>query len=242
MRILCFTPLHPDYGIKPAALASIMALEHDDVLDRVFSANDNPHDTPYENVTHQHNKARAMVLDGAYDALLSIEADMIVPPDTIAGLIDCNSDVSYGLYVWRSHRHRWSAYEDLGLWGGHSVSFNHSGANARAAWGNIIDVVGLGMGCTLISRDALRAIPFRLHDGSHSWIEKEYAADFAKLGIDPYRERKGMMCDDWLLAMDVQHYGYSQRANCGLVCGHIDGDSVLWPDPKEKQLYRVESI
>lgn len=242
MRILCFTPLHPDYGIRPAALASIMALEHDDVLDRVFSANDNPHDGPYVNVTHQHNKARRMVLEGGYDTLLSIEADMIVPPDTIARLIDCNADIAYGLYVWRSHRHRWSAYEDLGLWGGHSVSFNHSGANARAAWGNIIDVSGLGMGCTLIGRDALEAMPFRLHDGKPGWIEEEHAGEIAALDIDITRAREHMVCDDWLLAMDAQHYGFTQRANCSLVCGHIDGDTVLWPDPKEKQLYREEPV
>ena len=49
-----------------------------------------------------------------------------------------------------------------------------------------------------------------------------------------------MVCDDWLLAMDAQHYGFSQRANLGVVCGHIDGDKVIWPDPDADNFYRVE--
>jgi hypothetical protein len=240
MKILCFTPLHPDYGIKQAALDGIMALEHDDVLERVFSANDNPFDEPYENIAYQHNKARSMVLQGGYDALLSIEADMIIPPDAIGKLIDANADISYGLYVWRHKKARWNAYKTVDLWGGESVSLDHTGEDARAAWGKVIDVAGLGMGCTLISRDTLKRLRFRLHDGSHSWIEEEHARDFERLRIDPRRERKGMVCDDWLLAMDAQHYGFTQRADCGLICGHITDEGILWPDVDDKRLYRLE--
>ena len=240
MKILCFTPLHPDYGIRLETLSGIMALKHDDVLDRHLAEGDNPFDKPFENVLHQHNKARKLMLDNGYDALLSIEADMIVPLDTIAKLIDANADIAYGLYLWRHKPRRWSAYTELTLWGGTSVSYNHNGKEARAAWGTIIDVVGLGMGCTLIGREVLKAIPFRLHDGKPGWIADEYADEFRTLGIDPYRERNGMVCDDWLLAMDAQHYGFTQRANLGLVCGHISEDSVFWPDPHEKELYRIE--
>ena len=240
MKILCFTPLHPDYGIRPRALSSVMALDHDDVLDRHFSANDNPFDSAHDNITYQHNKARGMVLQDGYDALLSIEADMIVPSDTISRLIDANADISYGLYVWRHKRVRWSAYKTIGLWGGESISLNHDGSDARDAWGKVIDVAGLGMGCTLIGRDVLEHISFRLHDGSHSWIQDEYAADLQTMGIDSGRDHKDMVCDDWLLAMDAQHYGFTQRADCGLICGHITDEGVLWPDVDEKRLYRLE--
>jgi hypothetical protein len=242
MRILCFTPLHPDYGIYPQALAGIMALQHDDMLDIHFSQGDNPFAGPYENVMHQHNKARQMVLAGDYDALLSVEADMIVPPDTIGRLIDCDADIAYGLYIWRHKLKRWSAYTTMGLWGGESVSLNHNGSGARESWGKIIDVDGLGMGCTLISRETLEHLPFRLHDGKHSWLVDEYADDFKTMGISPYKDLRGMMCDDWLFSMDAKHYGLTQRANLGLVCGHIDGDSVLWPDPNAEKFYRLEPI
>ena len=242
MKILCYTPLHPDYGIKPAALASIMALVHDDVLDIHFSSGDNPFKGGWKNVTYQHNKARTMALAGGYDALLSIEADMIIPPDTIERLIEANADIAYGLYVWRHKPRRWSAYKTLSLWGGESVSYNHDGQDARDAWNNIIDVAGLGMGCTLVNKSVLEQITFRLHDGTHSWILEEYADDFNSMGLDPYREREEMVCDDWLLAMDAQHYGFSQRANMNVICGHIDGDSVLWPDLNYEKLFRTEPI
>ncbi len=34
---------------------------------------------------------------------------------------------------------------------------------------------------------------------------------------------------------------FSQRANLNVVCGHIDDDSILWPDPEAEKLYRIES-
>ena len=241
MRILCFTPLHPDYGIKPQTLDSIMALEHDDVLERHFSSGDNPFKAPWENVTYQHNKARQMVLAGGYDALLSIEADMIVPQDAIARLIEADADIAYGLYISRHRPYRWLAFKTASLWGVESISLDHTGKDARAAWGKIVDVVGMGMGCTLIKASVFDQLRFRLHDGSHSWIQEEYAEDFRRMGIDPYKELKRMVCDDYLLAMDAQHYGMSQRTNTNLICGHIGDAGVYWPDVNADVFYRVES-
>jgi len=241
-RILIFTPSHPRYGIRPQARDSIheVICNYAGAVDWFVTHNDNPLDQPYTNIVIHHNRAREMAINGEYDALLSIESDMIVPSDTIEQLLSCGSDIAYGLYVWRNKPHRWSAYKDLTLFGGHSISHNHDGKEARGAWGKIIDVAGLGMGCTLIKRNALRAIEFRLHDGRHSWIQEEYAEQIAALRIDPYRPHEGMVCDDWLLAMDAQHYGFSQRAHLGVVCGHIADDGVIWPDPNDGQLYRIE--
>ena len=244
MRILAITPTHPDYGIRAQTATSIQAalMAYDGPVDWMVSSGDNPHPLAFENVTHQHNRARRFALDNGYDALLSIEADMVVPADTISRLIDCDADIAYGLYVFRQKLKRWSAYNTLTLWGGESVSLNHNGSGARAAWGKIVDVAGLGMGCTLICRKVLERFEFRLHDGRHSWIQEEYAADFKTLGLDPYQELKGMVSDDYLLALDAQHYGLSQRANLGLVCGHIVDGGVMWPDPDADKFYRVDSI
>ncbi len=117
-RILAFTPAHPDYGMKPQTVASIEdALEaYDGPVDWMISSGDNPHERAFDNVVYQHNKARQFALDNGYDALLSIEADMIVPPDAIGRLIDCDADIAYGLYVWRHKLARWSAYTTVGLW------------------------------------------------------------------------------------------------------------------------------
>ena len=71
-------------------------------------------------------------------------------------------------------------------------------------WGNVIDTTGVGLGCTLIRREVLEAIPFRVVD---KWI-----------------------ANDWYFALDVAEKGFTQAHDCGVVCGHIDGYRVLWPD------------
>jgi len=234
--------MHPDYGIKPQSLISIAAAisDYHGPIDWILSANDNPFIKPFDNITHQHNKARQTVIDSGYDALLSIEADMIVPPDAITKLVEMNTDIAYGLYVWRHKPRRWSAYKTIGLWGGESVSYDHGGQGVRDAWGKVIDVAGLGLGCTLIRSHVFERLEFRLHDGNPSWIEEKYADDFARLGIDPYRERRDMVCDDWLLALDAQHYGFRQQCDLSIVCGHITDDGTLWPDPNIDNFYRIE--
>jgi hypothetical protein len=244
IRILVVTPEHPGYGIRPQARESIQAAinNYDGPIDWIISRGDNPYINTFENVTYQHNKARQIVLAGGYDALLSLEADMIVPPDTIAQLIEADSDIAYGLYLSRHKPYRWLVYKELDLWGGVSISRDHTGKDARETWGKIIDAAGVGMGCTLIRADVLKVLRFRLHDGKHSWIQDEYAEDFRRLGINPYGDRKNMVCDDYLLAMDAQHYGMSQRANMNLVCGHIAKEGVYWPDPTVRKLYRVDSL
>jgi len=42
------------------------------------------------------------VLDQGFDALLTIEHDMVIPPDALLKLLDTKADVVYGLYVFRS--------------------------------------------------------------------------------------------------------------------------------------------
>ena len=248
MKILAFTPLHPDYGARPETWASIQAAidAYDGAVDWVISSGDNPHDEPYENITAAHNKARWMVLKSDYDYLLSVEADMIIPPHTINGLLECESDIAYGLYVWRHKLKRWNAYYDVGLFGGYSYTLKPQ--KAREMYGGIVDVEGLGMGCTLISRKALGRLRFRLYEGlPGDWLLDEYADEAKEIGqstgmvINLAREHKGFFCDDWILALDAQHYGFSQRCNTAVTCGHIEHDgSVIWPNPLAGNLYHVE--
>lgn len=242
-RVLVFTPAHPTYGIRPATLASIRAAidAYDGPADWLISTGDNPYSHPYENVTYQHNKARLAALQGEYDALLSIEADMVVPEDAISALLSVDADIVYGLYVWR-HRmkngaHRWSAYTTVALFGGESISLSPN--EARAAWGKVIKVAGLGMGCTLLRRSALGQIKFRLYEGKQGdWLHGAYGEQAERLGIQLGRSHKSVFCDDWMLALDAKHFGLDQRCNTAVVCGHIDTDGgVLWPDPTAEMLY-----
>ena len=74
----------------------------------------------------------------------------------------------------------------------------------EAMWGKVVDTAGVGLGCTLIRRDVLEAIPFRVKD---EWI-----------------------ANDWYFAIDAREKGFIQRHDCSVVCGHIDGYRTLWPD------------
>lgn len=256
LRILAITPAHPAYGIRPQTLEGIHAAmrAYDGPVDWVLTDGDNERPYAYQNIVRHHNKARRMMLEGGYDAMLSIEADMIVPEDAIERLIAVDADIAYGLYVWRHARegkredkvhkwHRWSAYKELTLWGGTSISLDWTGEDARAAWGGVVDVAGIGMGCTLIRRRVLERLRFRLYEGEPGdWLIEEYMPDFEAMGLDPYESHPAMMCDDFLFALDAAHHGFTQRCDLGLVCGHIHDGEVLWPDPGAPGFYRSESV
>lgn len=218
MKVLVFCPLNPNAPrLWGRTVQSIFRLEWEGPLDWLFVAGDNPHDAAYENVTHNYERARRAALEGGYDALLCVESDMIVPPDAIAGLLACESDVAYGLYVWRHGRRKWSAYTTLEDRRG--VSLSDDPAAAQAAWGGIVDVAGVGLGCTLIRRNVLSGINFRMGDNPK------------------------VSCD-WYLALDCQAAGFTQRANLGVVCGHQTYKpfpQIIWPT-NEGRLYYMESL
>jgi hypothetical protein len=72
-------------------------------------------------------------------------------------------------------------------------------------------VDGVGFGCTLIRRDVLEAVSFRLPD------------DVARGGA----------CTDWMFAGDLAARGVHQVCHFGVVCGHIAMEPsarVIWPE------------
>ena len=153
MRILVYCPMVPDRDgrkrIHPLTLESIMALETVGQTAFVFDRDDTPNVRfPYMDVVRKYTRARHMMLDGGYDALLTVEADMIVPPDTIKRLAAIDTDVAYGLY---SSRHEVNAVWLAFAWirGNRGKSISLIPDKARAAWGNVIGSQGVGLGCTL---------------------------------------------------------------------------------------------
>ena len=211
MKTLIFTPLHPDYGIRPLTQESIMALEYDRPFARVMAANDNPvpaweKGAGNRNITHNYNQARQLALFGEYDALLTIEADMVVSPLALAELVEAmettGAQVVYGLYVFRQLEQLNLALK-LTKYGKELAGVDYINDHLE----QVVDCVGLGLGCTLIGRDVLAAFPFRLYD-----------------------EAPGMLACDWRFAIDCQENGFKQVMNLGVHCGHITHDGrVLWP-------------
>jgi hypothetical protein len=220
-RILVYCPLSPStpkvYG---RTLQSIFAMDWAGPLDVVFGRHDHgPTDrgTAYREITEKYNGARDLALLGGYDALLTIESDMIVPPLTLERLTRLDADVAYGLYVSRHGKHQWLAYLTLYETSGTSLSADR--INAQAAWGQAIEVAGVGLGCTLIWRHVLEAIPFRWEEGG--------------------------VANDWYFSLDLQARGYKQMTDCGVVCGHIASEPdprIYWPDPEAERLYSIEPI
>ncbi|HNS38681.1 MAG TPA: hypothetical protein PKJ56_00370, partial [Promineifilum sp.] len=126
MRILAFTPTNPNEPyIWPRTVTSahraIKAFQGGSV-GWVISYHDNPYPDGHGNITHNYNKAIRMALDGGYDALLTIECDMVIPVDAIDGLMACDSDIAYSLYVWRHGMRNWSAYTEVAETHGRTLS------------------------------------------------------------------------------------------------------------------------
>lgn len=206
-------------AVYPAAQASIEALR-DGWSDRIlveYYDGDDPALDPRDNLTHKHNCMRSAVLDLGYDALLTVEADMIVPPDALEKLAAVDADVVYGVYCSRSHP-MVLTFPTIDGYKGRSISADV--LTYRGKFGGIIPCEGVGFGCTLIRRHVLEAIEFR-RDVSTAMRRK--------------------FADDWTFALDVKAAGFKSAAHLGVLCGHIQRDGVVrWVDPDAPTFMRVE--
>jgi hypothetical protein len=178
-------------------------------------------------VTAKYEQARAIFLrTPEYDAMVCIEDDMIVPIDVfdrLTALVRDGADIGYGLYVFRhglyprKHRH-WSAFTRLETDDAQSIAEDPARATAAFQAGEVVPVAGVGLGCTIITGEVLATISF---------------------------QRRGPGCNDWYLALDAAKFGFDQRCDMGLVCGHMTlhpSPRILWPDPDAEYMRRVELI
>lgn len=240
-EVLVFCPMAPTMPrLWGATVQSILRMTHSMPVSFVFREGDNPftgeeegeqplaptrtaqqkREMGYRNITHNYNWAREQVLAGEYAALMTVEADMIVPPDALERLWATGADIAYGLYCWRHGRREWSAYSEVSERYGKSISEDEIAA--KKAWGQVVKVAGVGMGCTLIKRHVLARLDFRLDED------------------DP-----AAVCCDWMLALDAQAEGFTQACDLGVVCGHqtmTPYPQVIYPDPLALGMYRVEPL
>lgn len=174
-------------------------------------------------VTRKYQDAQRVFLQGDYDTFISIEDDMVIPPDTFSRLqlvLDNGADIAYGLYCWRYSRSGggWCTYTDMQGDEGHSILTHPELARQAFREQRVVDVIGVGMGCTAIQRHVLQAISF---------------------------SRQGQHCNDWYLATDAQDYGYISRCDMGLVCGHITmnpSPRIIYPDIQDETYQRIDYL
>lgn len=201
MRVMVFTPYGP--RLEPETVQAILALRWSGPL-RVLLQRDNPHDEGRENILHQYRQARDLFLASNYDALLTIESDIIPPPDALERLAALEADVAYGVYRFRVSNviNIFERYPGNPRNEGESLSI-WPDRLARARQQGIIPCSGGGLGCALIRRPVLAALPFRLEDTAH---------------CDTYFNR------------DVLQGGWRQVANMNVICGHKStSGEILWP-------------
>lgn len=115
-------------------------------------------------VAEQYEWARKLFLSQDYDAMLTVEADMIVPSDAIRRLVACNADIAYGTYVLRSGLARWNVHTVVEPDEGVSIS-----EDPEQELHGIVDVQGAGLGCTLIRRRVLERISFLPGESGCDW-------------------------------------------------------------------------
>lgn len=102
----------------------------------------------------------------------------------------------------------WSAYK--AVWQESGISWSKDQPSTAAKWfaaGAVRDVAGLGLGCTLIAREVVERVPWRLPENAPA-------------------------ANDWYFALDLQAAGIRQACDFGVVCGHITNEPsmrVIWP-------------
>lgn len=208
MDVMVFTPV---LRLEPATVRGLFDLEWDGPLTVVLQR-DNPAGRPREDHLHQYQRGRELFLSGRYDAMLVIESDIIPPKDTLRRLAALPCEVAYGCYLFRGngqpvtnileryytgpewrHKRARNVGEPLSMRGLYQAAVEQG----------VIECSGSGLGCVLIHRHVVEAVPFEAADGS-CFFDTE-----------------------WTQA--VYSHGYRMMADMAVQCGHVNRDgTVLW--------------
>lgn len=223
MKVLIVTPVLRDPSGKTRmyrrSLASHFNIEWTGQLDHLLLNGGDNYFNPAQTVTGKYEAGRAALLAGDYTHMLTLEYDMIAPPDTLKRLMEVDADIAYGLYVMRHPNpegvNRWSAASVLNA--DTYIGLNEDEDAARRLFGTVFPVVGIGLGCTLIKREVLETLHFR--------------------------HTRALKTCDWCFALDAAEYGFTQVCNSAVVCGHeslLPAPCVYQVDMNAEHLYRVE--
>jgi hypothetical protein len=217
MQILAYTAINPQRRFPQAE----QTIEQLTGVTQLYDFTQEKELPWYADVLRKYKWARWATLNGNYDALLTVESDMLVPCDAALRLSKLDAPVAYGLYVWRHGVALWNSYVALNEDAGVSLSDNLAMQNAPMEWaaaqqGKPFQCYGVGFGCTLIRRHVLEQIDFRNFEDAESFY-----------------------CD-WLFAADCNRLKLNQMCDPAVVCGHYSDSGVLYPDITKPELYRQE--
>jgi hypothetical protein len=227
MSLLIFTPTYGD-GPHPAMMESVSQQQTlVPYVHEVSWHNPFPGERNMANVVAQYQRAWQLCLAGDYEALLTVEHDMVLPPDAVQKLWETDAPVVYAVYMLRHGTPTLSAWRyenrrNLGM----SLSLYHADLAAfrKQGWGK---VSGVGWGCTLIRRQVLEKIRVKTMAGDAGDVN--FATDCVQAGISMIA-RFDVACDhimpDGTLLSPFQNGGIVDRvlALADVVCS-VDGHS-----------------
>jgi len=214
MKLMVFVPTWLVDGQRPGTGTAVHPLcsewleaQASDADCTACVGTDNPYPVgDHRNVLHQYRKAQAQFLAGPYDALLTVEHDMVLPDmNAVQRLLDTDGDVVYGVYLLRHGLRLLSAWRydndrNVGMSLSNYPAELHE-ARSTGAW----RVSGVGFGCTLFRRHVLEKIAFR--DGGDG---VQWAPDI------PFAE-------------DALREKFVSVAQFSVLVVHAENDNLLWP-------------
>jgi hypothetical protein len=199
--VLVFTPV---YRLEPETVDAVLSLEWDGPIAYLFQR-DNPYSDGRQNILHQYQMGRRVFMSGDYSHLMVIESDIIPPPNALNKLMALDADIAHGIYRFRTTNivNVFERYPGNPRNEGESLSIRPA-AMAKAKRDGVAAVTGGGLGCALIKRHVIEALPFWHEPGGH---------------CDTYFNR------------DALRAGYIAKADMTVICGHKnEAGEILWPE------------
>lgn len=224
MKILAFTPTYAD-ALAPETVASMDAQRFDGVLDWVVSK-DNPYPVPdHRNVLAQYRMARERCIRDGYDALLTVEHDMILPDNAVQELANTPGDVAFGVYLFRWGSLVLNVFEYINERNiGESLSLHPKKARAAVKAG-MLRVSGCGWGCTLLRRSALEAIEFPEEFPENPAYDIRFAQLAIRAGLEMTANFR-VLCGHKQRVVDIRN---TQRTD-------VVREEILWPFVHDKRV------
>lgn len=183
MKLLVYTPTHDD-AMHPQCRASIEAQQTTHTWQWVIDDDDPLPPPDHRNVLAKYQRAQRKALAEGYDALVTVEHDMVLPPDSLQKLADTpGCEVVYAPYVLRHGSYSlntWQYCGDNNL-GMPLTLYPAELARYRAA--GVGRICGCGWGCTLIRRSVLARIPFHDGGGTNPPGDIQFAVDCLRAGV-----------------------------------------------------------
>lgn len=134
------------------------------------------------NVIAHYQQGQAMCLEGGYDAMVTVEHDMILPPNALQALCATDAPVVYGAYMLRHGTpalNAWRYHDNNRLGATLSLYPRELKQHMARGWAK---VSGVGWGCTLIRREVLGRVTIH-SDGPGDAGDLAFAHDCLRLRL-----------------------------------------------------------